>query len=261
MSKEAFPLQPALCRLVAILVLLLLVAAGCPGGSGSPRRADRGQGILEFGPLDDRGNGAANDQAASDRRPSDTGKADPGAAAYFADVPPSHPFFTEIQWVRSKDIMNGCQADPPLFCPAAPTTRAQLAVALVRMKHGSSFSFSLTPFFTDVPATHWAFSYIQRLAADKVTSGCAANLYCPEDNASRAQAAVMLVRMKFGESFTYSQTPYFSDVPATDTSFKYIQKLKEAGITDGCSTPGAYCPADPLLRQQLAAMLYRAKTL
>jgi hypothetical protein len=48
--------------------------------------------------------------------------------------------------------------------------------------------------FTDVPASYWAAAWIERLAAEGITTGCAANLYCPEDPVTREQMAVFLTR-------------------------------------------------------------------
>ena len=61
----------------------------------------------------------------------------------------------------------------------------------------------------------------------------------------------------FGEDFSYTQTPYYIDEPSTDNFFKYIQKLKELGITTGCGS-GNYCPSENVARDQMAAFLARA---
>jgi hypothetical protein len=46
--------------------------------------------------------------------------------------------------------------------------------------------------FSDVPTGHWAFQFIEALKASGITSGCAAGLYCPENNLTRAEMAVFL---------------------------------------------------------------------
>ncbi len=48
--------------------------------------------------------------------------------------------------------------------------------------------------FDDVPSTHWACGYIEEFANLGITMGCDDNNYCPEDNVTRAQMAVFMVR-------------------------------------------------------------------
>lgn len=59
--------------------------------------------------------------------------------------------------------------------------------------------------------------------------------------------------------FGLAATPYFEDVPATHPFFAQIQRMKERGITNGCSAdPPRFCPDDSVTRGQLAAFLIRA---
>ena len=60
-----------------------------------------------------------------------------------------------------------------------------------------------------------------------------------------------------GETFTSPATPYFTDVPANQTFFRYIQKLRQLGVTTGC-TANTYCINDPTTRGQMAVFLARA---
>lgn len=53
----------------------------------------------------------------------------------------------------------------------------------------------------------------------------------------------------------FSTTPYFSDVPSTHTFFKYVQKLKDEGITAVTETYGV---DNIVTRAQMAAFLARA---
>jgi len=46
--------------------------------------------------------------------------------------------------------------------------------------------------FGDVPTTHWAFKWIEALAATGISSGCGGINYCPNTPVTRAQIAVML---------------------------------------------------------------------
>jgi len=55
----------------------------------------------------------------------------PDAVGIFDDVPVTHPFADWIEELYNRGITAGCSADPLLYCPADPTTRAQMAVFLV----------------------------------------------------------------------------------------------------------------------------------
>ena len=67
--------------------------------------------------------------------------------------------------------------------------------------------------------------------------------------------AAFIIRAKYGENFSYSQTPYFTDVPATHNFFKYVQKLRDNGIT---TVTGTYGVDNIVTRDQMAAFLARA---
>jgi len=49
----------------------------------------------------------------------------------------------------------------------------------------------------------------------------------------------------------------FEDVPISSIFCKYIKKLLELNITQGCEV-GIYCPSSDVLRDQMAAFLARA---
>jgi hypothetical protein len=45
-------------------------------------------------------------------------------------------------------------------------------------------------------------------------------------------------------------------VPARNQFFRYIQKMRELGITSGC-TANQYCPESPVTRGQMAPFFIR----
>ncbi|HUQ90883.1 MAG TPA: SBBP repeat-containing protein [Bryobacteraceae bacterium] len=113
--------------------------------------------------------------------------------------------------------------------------------------------------YDDVPVNDQFVDFIRIIKSHNVTSGCTASAYCPNDNTTRGQMAVFIVRsMLGGDDFTFPADPYFSDVPIGHPQFKWIQKLREMGITTGCNLI-AFCPADPVTRSQMAAFLIRSK--
>lgn len=62
-----------------------------------------------------------------------------------------------------------------------------------------------------------------------------------------------------GQSFSVVQGLAFSDVPSDYTFYNFIGRLSARGITLGCSSnPPAYCPEQPVTREQMAAFILRA---
>lgn len=180
-------------------------------------------------------------------------------SSQFSDVPSSNPFSSYIDVVRLWSITTGCSSAN--YCPADTVTREQMAVFLIRSLIGDTFQSPATPYFTDVPATHPFFRYIQKLREIGITEGCATNRYCPGEAVTRGQMAAFLIRGKLanvhGEQFPFPTAAYFDDVPASAAFHKYVQKLRELGVTTGCGTR-RFCPDDNITREQMAAFLTRA---
>ncbi len=111
----------------------------------------------------------------------------------FADVSSSYWAAAWIEQLAAEGITGGCGSGN--YCPETPVTRDQMAVFLLRAKYGSAYAPpAATGVFTDVPTTHWAASWIEQLAAEGITGGCGASIYCPATVVNRAQMAVFLVR-------------------------------------------------------------------
>lgn len=178
--------------------------------------------------------------------------------AQFTDVLPASPYFDFVNVLKIWSITSGCTATT--YCPAANVTRGQMAVFVIRSVVGDDFTFSATPAFNDVPASHPFFKYIQKLKELGITAGCTANTFCPDNNVTRGEMAVFLVRGKLSslhqDNFPFPQTAYFTDVPATHGFYKFIQKLRELGVTTGCGA-ATYCPGDAITREQMAVFLTR----
>ena len=107
------------------------------------------------------------------------------------------------------------------------------------------------PVFTDVPANHWAASYIAALTEAGIIKGKTAATFEPEGSVTRGQFASLLVRsMKWT---TDKETP-FIDVKG---KLKYdIAAAYEAGITAG-TTARTFEPAKSISRAEMAVMLVR----
>jgi hypothetical protein len=130
------------------------------------------------------------------------------------------------------------------------------------------------PIFGDVPVTAPYFHQVNLLRERLITTGCTLDpqMYCPEFYPysfspyylTRGQAAVLIIRSLYSglsgnpENFTAPTTPYFQDVQPGHGQFVYIQKLKELGITSGC-TATDFCPDRGVSYGELTVFVYRAR--
>jgi len=128
---------------------------------------------------------------------------------------------------------------------------------------GSSNGGGGTTTFADVPATHWAYSWIDRLFNAGITTGCSTTprMYCPEDSVTRAQMAVFLERGVHGSTYQppdVGASTGFNDVSTSYWAAAWIKQLAADGITSGCGG-GNYCPEELVTRAQMAVFLLRAR--
>jgi uncharacterized protein (TIGR03437 family) len=174
---------------------------------------------------------------------------------FFGDVDSGAYYANDVDLLAQYGITAGCGNND--FCPNANVTRAQMAIFLIRSIFGSNtFTFSSTPHFADVQPTDFGFKWIQAMYELGISAGCGNGNYCPNDPVTRDSMAVFIIaaRLGAGASFTYPASPYFTDVPATDFAFKFVQRMKLEGITGGC-TAATFCPADPVTRGQMAVFI------
>ena len=95
-----------------------------------------------------------------------------------------------------------------------------------------------------------------------ITAGCAIDprRYCPEDNITRAQIAVFLLKGIHGASYSppAASGTMFADVPSSYWAAAWIEQLAREGITSGCGG-GNYCPDSLVTRAQMAVFLLKSK--
>lgn len=177
-------------------------------------------------------------------------------------------WFNNIVLMKSYQITGGCSVEPNKYCPNDLLSKGQFATFIVRASNhpdGNTLPFNGTQRFEDVPPSHVFFGYIQRLYDMGAAKPCGAGYYsqlprfCSEEPISRGDVAELLIGAKYrnGVNFAYPSTPYFSDVAASHPQFRFIQKMREQGITSG-TTATTYSPGDSLTRAQAAVMLIRA---
>jgi hypothetical protein len=180
----------------------------------------------------------------------------------FTDVDLTSPDFNYINVLKLWGVTKG-YGSATVYSPSTQMTRETLATFVIRSIYGDTFTYSTTPYFTDVPTSDPNFPYVQKMREQGITLGCSATTYCPNDIVTRETAAVFIVRGKmkalFGDTFTYPTTQIFADVPPSDPNFNFVQKFSELGLTSGCSAnPVLFCPNTPLTRDAAAVFIARA---
>jgi hypothetical protein len=175
---------------------------------------------------------------------------------WFTDVPLTHFAYLHVQGIVNAQVTAGC--GPGIYCPAAPITRAQAAVFLLRGKDGAAYvpPPALGTVFNDVPQGSFAAAWIEELADRSITSGCGGGNYCPNASLTREQIAVFLLRTEEGSSYTPPPCAMatFTDVPCSNPYSTWIYELVARGIAAGCGG-SQYCPALPVSRAEMAVFV------
>ena len=153
------------------------ITAGCGGGSYCPDEAVTRAQMAVFLLKAEHGSGYVP----------------PPCAGIFGDVTCPSQFANWIEGLHVEGITAGCGGGN--FCPAAPVTRAQMAVFLLKAEHGPGYvPPTCTGVFTDVTCPSAFADWIEQLAAERITGGCGGGNYCPGNPNTRWQMAVFLVK-------------------------------------------------------------------
>jgi hypothetical protein len=117
----------------------------------------------------------------------------PCAGNVFDDVTCGSGFDAWIEALAATGITGGCGGGN--YCPTSFVLRQQMAVFLLKAKHGSTYDPpDCNGDFDDVDCTPgMGFAdWIEQLAAEGITGGCGGNNYCPTQSVRRDQMAAFL---------------------------------------------------------------------
>ncbi|MEX1245328.1 MAG: S-layer homology domain-containing protein [Thermoanaerobaculia bacterium] len=115
----------------------------------------------------------------------------PPCSGVFPDVPCSSNFAPWIEALAAAGITGGCGGGN--YCPLSNVTRQQMAVFLLKSKHGSAYvPPACSGDFADVPCPSTFADWIEQLAAEGITGGCGGSNYCPAQPVRRDQMAAFL---------------------------------------------------------------------
>jgi uncharacterized repeat protein (TIGR03803 family) len=114
--------------------------------------------------------------------------------------------------------------------------------------------------FGDVPTGDIFHDYIRVILARGITAGTGGGNYGRNSPVLRQQMAVFLEKAMRGSDYVPPPcTGIFPDVPCSSPFAPWIEQLYADGITGGCAGGVNFCPTDPVLRQQMAVFLEKAK--
>lgn len=108
--------------------------------------------------------------------------------------------------------------------------------------------------FTDVPASHWGFDAVKKLAAKHVVQGVTDTEFAPSKEVTRAEFAALLVRALGLKS---TKAPAFKDVAADDWYFEAVAAAYEAKLVTGRSID-EFAPNATITREEIAILVVRA---
>lgn len=114
--------------------------------------------------------------------------------------------------------------------------------------------------FNDVASSHWASEYISELADKGITNGYPGNLFKPDNQITRAEAVVMVLRAA-GIKPVEVQDLGFTDNTVIKNSYSYakgyIKAAVDRGIIKGYSADNTFKPGNSITREDLAVILGR----
>ena len=181
----------------------------------------------------------------------------------FLDVPRTHTFVTEIEWLASQGITGGYDvAGGKEFRPSQSILREQMAAFLYRFAGQPDYTAPQVSPFLDVPKTHSFYKEMAWLAAQGISGGydvAGGKEFRPSQPVLREQMAAFLYRFAGQPDYTAPQVSPFLDVPKTHSFYKEMAWLAAQGISGGYDVAGGkeFRPSQPVLREQMAAFLYR----
>jgi hypothetical protein len=158
-----------------------------------------------------------------------------------------------VYWLVGRNIVSGYVDGT--FRPYASTTRGQLAKIVV-LGEGWQIDTTNGPHFSDVPADHTFYAYVETALHHGVVSGYGDRTFRPGAEVSRGQLAKIVVSAR-GWAMDTTGGPHFSDVAVDSTFYAYVETALLHGIVSGYGD-GTFRPGNPATRGQIAKIVYQA---
>jgi hypothetical protein len=114
--------------------------------------------------------------------------------------------------------------------------------------------------FNDIPASHWAFKYVEYCVASDIVHGFGPEAYGPTAIVSRDAMAAFISRAVAGGDDNVPNGPAeatFEDVPTDHWAYRYVEYCAAEGIVQGYDSV-TYGPTGTVSRDQVAVYICRA---
>ncbi len=176
-------------------------------------------------------------------------------------------FYAAIHYLNCRGVING--TDATHYSPAGTSTRGQFA-KVVALGFGLPSYTPATPDFSDVPASYFAYAYIESGYHAGILSGfdmasCAAHgvrspCYLPNLPITRGQ----LTKLVVGAAHYPLYTPTgggqdFTDVPPSNVFYASIETAHYKGVINGYAD-GTFRPNNNIRRDEMAQIIYAGIT-
>ena len=171
----------------------------------------------------------------------------------FSDVPPTDPFYTYVRYLYCAGVISGY--GDGTFRPSNPTPRGQLTKIVV-LARGWTVLCPSTGHFSDVAPGSVFFCFVETAFAHGIINGYSDGTFRPGANVTRAQLTKIMVAA-MGWTILCPASGHFSDVPASDPFFCYIETAFAHGIISGYSD-GTFRPGNSATRAQICKIVYLA---
>ncbi len=143
-----------------------------------------------------------------------------------------------IEYLAQNNIISGDNLGK--FNPQKSVTRAEMVALLAKAMKLDTTQKVQNPTFSDVPANHWAVSYIEAAYREGIVSGISATAFKPDDKITREQMAVMFVRalkiLDENNAIEMNNINTFTDkTKIASWAQKEVEIALEAGLMNGVS--------------------------
>lgn len=167
---------------------------------------------------------------------------------------PAEGYKTDVITVKTGKGINVPVTDKSFTMPDANVT---ITVTFVEGEEPTTPDTPSTPgsdLFSDVPSTHWAYSFIKEMKDLGIVNGVSNTEFAPDANITRAEFAKM-VAQAFGLKATATES-VFTDCTASDWYTPFVIAGTEAGILKGISDT-EFGANQQITRQDICTVLGR----
>lgn len=185
----------------------------------------------------------------------------PVKAASLKDLSKTSGYAREaVQWMTGNSIIAGDQYG--YFNPGKKISRAELVTIIVKALNIDTTSLPETPTFSDVPAKHWAYRYVEAAARAGIVSGVGHGKFGVGSMSTREQVtAILLNSLSLSNEAVLAEnglgglSKFTDEEDMSDWAKAAIQFAVSNNIMSGTGS-NTFSPAGKATKEQIAVILY-----